>query len=173
MASLHQVTRKGSNLVCGVIKSSNILIQLDFSACLSGYETPYLIPLATIVRRNPGRVAPELTTTQNNPKVFTRKSDVYSFGVLLLEIVTGKKPTVTDLGEYVKEKRKREGLKGVCDKKMVSVDENVVDLLGIAEVCLVHNPKERPNMERVVVMIQGLIEGESLYLNETNSHLIT
>ncbi|GFY95056.1 leucine-rich repeat (LRR) family protein [Actinidia rufa] len=118
VASLHkQVTRKGSNLVCGVIKSSNILIQLSFSACLSGYETPYLIPPSTIVRRNPGRVAPELTTTQNSPKVFTRKSDVYSFGILLLEIVTGKKPTVTDLGECVKEKRKREGLKGVCDKK--------------------------------------------------------
>ncbi|GFY95060.1 EF-TU receptor [Actinidia rufa] len=66
VASLHkQVTRKGSNLVCGVIKSSNILIQLDFSACLSGYETPYLIPPSTIVRRNPGRVAPELT---NHPK---------------------------------------------------------------------------------------------------------
>ncbi|KAI8015388.1 putative inactive receptor kinase [Camellia lanceoleosa] len=164
VAFIHkQVTKKGLGLVCGVIKSSNVLIQLDFSACLSGYETPYLISPTTIIRRNPGRVAPELTHPQYSPKVFTQKSDVYSFGVLLLEIVTGKKPTVTNLGEYVKQKRKKEGLRGLYDKKMVDLEENVVDeLLGIAGICLLHNPNARPSMETVVQMIQRLQQRDSL-----------
>ncbi|KAF5954733.1 hypothetical protein HYC85_007589 [Camellia sinensis] len=136
-------------------------------ACLSGYETPYLISPTTIIRRNPGRVAPELTHPQYSPKVFTQKSDVYSFGVLLLEIVTGKKPTVTDLGEYVKQKRKKEGLRGLYDKKMVDLEENVVDeLLGIAGICLLHNPNARPSMETVVQMIQRLQERDSLLLSQ-------
>ncbi|KAA8545895.1 hypothetical protein F0562_020654 [Nyssa sinensis] len=158
LASIHsRVTKSGKALVCGVIKASNILIRLDFSACLSGYETPYLVSHGTIIRRNPGRVAPELIQMQNSPEVFTHKSDVYSFGILLLELITGKKPMVTNLEEYVKEKRRREGLSGVYDKRIKDVKENVADMLRIAGLCLSHNPRDRPSMDKVVQMIQGLL----------------
>ncbi|KDP38256.1 hypothetical protein JCGZ_04899 [Jatropha curcas] len=159
VAFMHnQVTKRGNNLVCGVVKSSNILIRTDFSACLSGYETPYLVPPATIIRRNPGRVAPELASNyQSYPKMFTPKSDVYSFGILLLELITGKRPTITNLGEYVKEKGKREGLKGICDKKMGEVKEYCVrEMIAIAQVCISQNPKNRPSMDRVVEMLQEI-----------------
>ncbi|XP_031249503.1 probable inactive receptor kinase At2g26730 [Pistacia vera] len=154
VAFLHtQVTKNGEGLVCGVIKSSNVMIQLDFSACLSGYETPYLVPPATIIRRNAGRIAPELRHT----KVFTQKSDVYSFGILLLELTTGKKPAVTNLGEYIWEKRKQERLKGIYDKRMGEIlKENMVEMLEIAQLCLTRNPRERPAMDRVLQMVQDL-----------------
>ncbi|KAK9286079.1 hypothetical protein L1049_014459 [Liquidambar formosana] len=159
IASIHsRITKSGESLICGVIKSSNILIRVDFSACLSGYETPYLVSPATIIRRNSSRVAPELTYTHNRPQVFTQKSDVYSFGVLLLELITGKKPAMTNLGKYVEESKKKEGLKGIYDKRVADVKESVVEMIGIAESCLLHNPNERPSMDRVVQMIQGLEE---------------
>lgn len=154
VAFLHtQVTKNGEGLVCGVIKSSNVMVQLDFSACLSSYETAYLVPAATIIRRNAGRIAPEL----RHRKVFTQKSDVYSFGILLLELITGKKPAVTNMREYVWQNRKQEGLKGMYDKRMGEIQkETMVEMLEIARLCLGSNPRERPAMDRVLQMIQNL-----------------
>lgn len=156
LASLHsRVTKGGNTLICGVIKSSNLLIRMDFSACLSGYEMPYLVPPATIIRRNPGRIAPELTSNQNCLKMLTSQSDVYSFGILLLELITGKKPTMTNLAAYVLEKRDN-GLKGICDKKFGEVRDSMIEMIRIAKHCISHNPKDRPSMQSVVQMIQGL-----------------
>lgn len=138
------------------IPISNILIRTDCSAYLSGYEIPYLVPLTTIIRRNPGRVAPELISTEIYPKKFTAESDVYSFGILLLELITAKRPTTTNLGEYVTEKRKREGLIDICDPKLGEVNESMMEMIGIAESCLSHRPKDRPSMDRVVHMLQGM-----------------
>ncbi|WCJ33794.1 Leucine-rich repeat protein kinase family protein [Euphorbia peplus] len=157
VAFLHNhVTKKGNAIVCGVIKASNILIRTDCRACLSGYETPYLVAPATIIRRNPGRVAPELTSNQNYPKMFTPKSDVYSFGILLLELITGKRSIVTNLGEYVIEKRKREGLRGICDPKLGDSKESMREIIALAENCLSDNPKKRPSMETIVQILQQM-----------------
>lgn len=158
VTSIHtHITKHGDSLVCGVIKSSNILIRTDFSACLSGYETPYLVPVATIIRRNPCRVAPELQySSQSCSPIFTKKSDVYSFGVLLLELITGKKPSVTNLAEYVREKKKKEGPTGVFDKKLGNVTSSMRKMYGIAKRCLSYAPNERPPMSRVVQLIQDL-----------------
>ncbi|KAL7602634.1 hypothetical protein Lser_V15G24716 [Lactuca serriola] len=154
VASIHS-----RGLLCGVIKSSNFLIQSDFSPRLSSYETPYLISASTIIRRNCGRMAPELTRTRSISKSFSQASDVYSFGILMLEIITGKKPSVTNLGQYVTEKKNREGLKGVPDRRMSGVEENVSasGMIMIAEVCLLSDPKQRPSMGTVVEMIQAAI----------------
>lgn len=140
-----------------MIKSSNVLIRPDFSACLSSYETPYLVSPSILIRRNPGRVAPELIrNARRHTAVFTQKSDVYSFGVLLLELITGKRPAVTHLGEHILEKRRKEGLNGICDRRMGEVTEDMVEKLEIARICLSRNPGNRPAMNTVVEMIQEL-----------------
>ncbi|XP_024979090.1 probable inactive receptor kinase At5g16590 [Cynara cardunculus var. scolymus] len=159
VASIHsRFTETGEPLVCGVIKSSNFLLQADFSPRLSSYETPYFISPSTIIRRNCGRMAPELTRTRRISKSFTQASDVYSFGILMLELISGKKPSVTNLGQYVAEKRKREGPKGVPDKRMSDVTENVSLMIIIAGHCLSSDPKQRPSMGRIVEMIQAALE---------------
>ncbi|KAK0583347.1 hypothetical protein LWI29_035993 [Acer saccharum] len=159
VAFLHtQVTKNGQSIVYGVMKSSNILIQPDFSACLSSYETPYLVPPSTLIRRNPGKVAPEvmIRNAKKYTRVFTQESDVYSFGVLLIELITGMRTAVTNLREYILEKRKNEGLNGICDKRMGEVKEDMVEMIGISRICLSRNPGDRPVMNRVVQMIQDL-----------------
>nr|XP_043625999.1 probable inactive receptor kinase At2g26730 [Erigeron canadensis] len=159
VASIHsRVTKTGEPLICGVIKSSNLLIQNDFSPLLASYETPYLFPSSSIIRRNCGRIAPELTRTRNISKSFTKQSDVYSFGILMLELITGKKPSVTNLGQYVTEKRAREGPKGVADKRMLDVTVNVSAMIQIAERCLFSDPKQRLSMGVVVEKIQSAID---------------
>ncbi|MFS7979742.1 putative transferase, protein kinase RLK-Pelle-LRR-III family [Helianthus anomalus] len=152
-----RVTEAGEPLVCGVIKSSNFLIQTDFTPRLSSYETPYLISPSKIIRRNCGRMAPELTQTRSVYKTFTQSSDVYSFGILMLELITGKKPSVTNLGQYEAEKRKREGPKGVPDKRMAGVTDNISDIIMLARMCLSSDPKQRPSMAAVVETIHDSI----------------
>ncbi|KAH1098990.1 hypothetical protein J1N35_015911 [Gossypium stocksii] len=154
VALIHsRVTKNGEPLICGVIKASNILIRVDFSACLSSYETPYLVPPEMIVKRNPGRVAPELK--YHYKKTFTQKSDVYSFGILLLELITGQRPSMTNLSAYLREKKIKGALDNLCDTKMGSeVNESMVEMIEIAWSCLSCKPRDRPSMDDVVHMIQ-------------------
>ncbi|KAF1001763.1 hypothetical protein AG4045_027379 [Apium graveolens] len=63
---------------------------------------------------------------------------------------------VTNLGEYIKEKKRREGLEGIPDKRMVDVNPNLAAFIGIARLCLRNDPKARPSMDQVVEMIHDL-----------------
>ncbi|KAM7274311.1 hypothetical protein ACFE04_028975 [Oxalis oulophora] len=86
----------------------------------------------------------------------TEKSDVYSFGVLLLELVTGKRPTdptfvqrglnvVGWMNTLLKENR----LEDVVDKKCCETDlESVEAILEIASRCTDATPDDRPTMNQ-------------------------
>ncbi|KAG9455212.1 hypothetical protein H6P81_008116 [Aristolochia fimbriata] len=160
----------GKPLVCGVVKSSNVLIRTDFTACLTSYETPYLSSPAVLIRRNTGRIAPEVlmkSQGSNHQPNFTHKSDVYSFGVFLLEIVTGKKPVFSNddrdeirLVDYVKNNIRMNGgivlLHTIYDRKMGEATDSMRKMIEIALLCIRSDPSERPTMESIVTMIQQL-----------------
>uniref|UniRef100_M8B9Z6 non-specific serine/threonine protein kinase n=1 Tax=Aegilops tauschii TaxID=37682 RepID=M8B9Z6_AEGTA len=75
------------------IKSSNILLDLDFKAYVSDFGMARKLKhgyssWSTIFAGTCGYIAPELSSTM----VLTEKCDVYSFSVVALEVLIGKHP---------------------------------------------------------------------------------
>ncbi|XP_043723342.1 LRR receptor-like serine/threonine-protein kinase FEI 1 isoform X8 [Telopea speciosissima] len=145
------------------IKSSNILLDQNLEPHVSDFGLAKLLVdedahVTTVVAGTFGYLAPEYL----NSGQVTQKSDVYSFGVLLLELVTGKRPTdqsfvkkglnvVGWINTLVREKR----LTDIVDRRCIDADiETVQVVLDIATKCTDANPDERPSMKQVLQMLE-------------------
>ncbi|KAA8528183.1 hypothetical protein F0562_035566 [Nyssa sinensis] len=93
----------------------------------------------------------------------TEKTDVYSFGVLVLEVVSGKRPTdasfietylhiVGWLNFLVTENRQREIVDPHCEGVQA---ESLDALLSVAIQCVSSAPEDRPTMHRVVQILES------------------
>ncbi|XP_058112081.1 probable inactive receptor kinase At2g26730 [Magnolia sinica] len=165
LAHLH-VSRK---MVHGNLKSSNILLAPGLqSARLSDYGLHTLCGTPTPPNRVPGYRAPELVDTRKS----TFKSDVYSFGVLLLELLTGKAPTLAIIGEdgfdlprWVQSVVREEWTAEVFDVELVRegplVEEEMVQALQIALTCTSTVPDQRPAIQEVVRRIEEISHVEA------------
>ncbi|KAM1963117.1 hypothetical protein ACFX16_023325 [Malus domestica] len=93
----------------------------------------------------------------------TEKTDVYSFGVLVLEVLSGKRPTdasfiekglniVGWLNFLVTENRQRE----IVDPQCEGVQAESLDaLLSVAIQCVSSTSEDRPSMHRVVQLLES------------------
>lgn len=93
----------------------------------------------------------------------TEKSDVYSYGVVMLEILTGKQPidpTIPDGLHIVDFVRQRRGNIEVLDQclqgKPDSENEEIMQTLGVALLCVNHSPDDRPTMKDVAAMLKEI-----------------
>ncbi|XP_052211270.1 LRR receptor-like serine/threonine-protein kinase FEI 2 [Diospyros lotus] len=146
------------------IKSSNILLDGNFEARVSDFGLAKLLEdekshITTIVAGTFGYLAPEYMHSGRA----TEKTDVYSFGVLVLEIVSGKRPTdasyiekglniVGWLNFLVTENRQREIVDPYCEGFQTgSLDA----LLSVAIQCVSSVPDDRPTMHRVVQRLES------------------
>lgn len=82
------------------IKSSNILLDADFDACVADFGLARFTPegmthISTRAAGTFGYVAPEYSMYNQ----LTERSDVYSFGVVLLELISGRKALMTSDGD--------------------------------------------------------------------------
>ena len=116
--------------------------------------------------RSNGYRAPEASEGRKQ----TQKSDVYSFGVLLLELLTGKCPSVVesggsayggvvDLPRWVQSVVREEWTAEVFDLELMrykDIEEEMVGLLQIAMTCTAPAPDQRPRMTHVLKMIEEL-----------------
>lgn len=146
---IHQAWR----LVHGNLKSSNVLLGSDFEACLTDY---CLVALATTPSSDEDAnsiayKAPEVL--KYNHREATSKSDVYSFGILLLELLSGKHPSLhpnlmpDDMIRWMRSVRGDD-----------SGENRLEMLLEVALACSAASPEHRPTMWQVLKMIQEIKE---------------
>ncbi|XP_051151674.1 LRR receptor-like serine/threonine-protein kinase FEI 1 isoform X2 [Andrographis paniculata] len=146
------------------IKASNILLDGNLDARVSDFGLAKLLEdeeshITTIVAGTFGYLAPEYMLSGRA----TAKTDVYSFGVLVLEIVSGKRPTdasfiekglniVGWLNYLVSETRQRE----IVDPHCEGVETESLDsVLSIAIQCVSSGPEDRPTMHRIVQILES------------------
>ncbi|RLN24551.1 hypothetical protein C2845_PM07G40570 [Panicum miliaceum] len=150
------------------IKSSNILLDHDMEARLSDFGLATLMRpnashVTTVVAGTFGYLAPEYFDTGRA----TTKGDVYSYGVVLLELLTGKRPTdesflekgtrlVTWVKETMEEKREEHAIDEALlyDHCGLLPADEVKLVFSVADKCLDSDPGNRPTMAQVVKMLE-------------------
>ncbi|KAL0560888.1 hypothetical protein IC582_001305 [Cucumis melo] len=150
------------------VKSTNILLDDNFTAKVSDFGASKLVPLDqvdlnTIVQGTLGYLDPEYLQTSQ----LTEKSDVYSFGVVLAELMTGKAPLSFSRSEEERNlsmhfliAMKQNRLGDIIDRGLGSdVDEKQLkEVANLAKRCLRVKGEERPTMKEVAAELEGLCQ---------------
>ncbi|XP_057444789.1 LRR receptor-like serine/threonine-protein kinase FEI 1 isoform X2 [Lotus japonicus] len=145
------------------IKSSNILLDENMEPRVSDFGLAKLLVdedahVTTVVAGTFGYLAPEYLQSGRA----TEKSDVYSFGVLLLELVTGKRPTDPSFANkglnvvgWMKTYLREDTLEEVVDKRCSDAEwESVEVILELAASCTDANADDRPSMNQVLQLLE-------------------
>ncbi|MCO5564885.1 hypothetical protein L7F22_018553 [Adiantum nelumboides] len=146
------------------IKSSNILLDENLEAHLADFGLAKLMEgtetlVSTVLAGTFGYLAPEYMQSG----IASEKTDIYSYGVLLLELISGRRPTdmtFVELGMnlaswaemLVKQNRLDEILDPTCG--MVT-RESIQAMLSLAMACASPAPEKRPTMNKVVQMLEA------------------
>ncbi|KAH6778936.1 Leucine-rich repeat protein kinase family protein [Perilla frutescens var. hirtella] len=147
------------------IKSTNVLLDENYTAKLSDFGLGKLLPLLdsyglTKVHNAVGYIAPELAQSSR----LSDKCDVYSFGVILLELVTGRNPVerrasneVVVLCEYVRGLVEK-GIASNCfDRSLSGFAENeLIQVMKLGLICTSETPSRRPSMAEVVQVLESV-----------------
>ena len=148
------------------VKTTNILLDENFTAKVSDFGASRLIPLnksqlTTLVQGTLGYLDPEYFQTGQ----LTEKSDVYSFGVVLAELLTGEKAVSFDRLENDRNiamlficSMKEDLLLHILDKNIVKEGkiEEIKEVAILATMCLRVKGQERPTMKEVAMELEGL-----------------
>lgn len=93
---------------------------------------------------------------------------MYSYGVVLLEVLTGKQPTdnripdgahiVSWVNKQVRERRRESA--SMLDQQLIlrcgTQIQEMLQVLGVALLCVNHSPEERPAMKDVTLMLKEI-----------------
>lgn len=167
------------------ISSKCILLDEDFEPKLSDFGLARLMNpidthLSTFVNGefgDLGYVAPEYARTL----VATPKGDIYSFGTVLLELITGERPTRVSnapetfkgsLVEWICLLSDKNDLRSAIDKSLLDqgVDNELTQFLKVACNCVSPMPKERPTMFEVYQLLRAI--GENYHFTAAENEIM-
>ncbi|XP_054798733.1 LRR receptor-like serine/threonine-protein kinase RGI2 isoform X3 [Prosopis cineraria] len=152
------------------IKANNILVGPQFEAFIADFGLAKLVnssecsKASAIVAGSYGYIAPEYGYSLR----ITEKSDVYSYGVVLLEVLTGMEPTdnripegahiVSWVSREIREKKRE--FTSILDQQLVlqcgTRTPEMLQVLGVALLCVNPSPEERPTMKDVTAMLKEI-----------------
>lgn len=164
LAYLHSATN--APIVHRDVKTSNILLDHNFTAKVSDFGASRIIPvdqteLTTLVLGTLGYLDPEYFHSSQ----LTEKSDVYSFGVVLAELITGKKALSFErpdahrnLAVHFHSSMNEGQLLNIVDSRIIDEAnvEQLMDVANIASHCLRLKGEERPTMREVAIELEGI-----------------
>ncbi|CAL9148102.1 putative wall-associated receptor kinase-like 16 [Musa acuminata AAA Group] len=153
-------------IIHGDVKSSNILLDENYTAKVSDFGASKLVPkdedqFATLVQGTCGYLDPEYLQTCQ----LTEKSDVYSFGVVLLELMTRKKPIYFEASEEDRSlascfilATKENRLMEILDDQVRNEGDTelIQEMSELAKQCLKFTGEERPTMKQVAEELDRL-----------------
>ncbi|XP_058786828.1 LRR receptor-like serine/threonine-protein kinase RGI1 [Vicia villosa] len=152
------------------VKANNILVGPQFEAFLADFGLAKLVissdcsRASHVVAGSYGYIAPEYGYSSR----ITEKSDVYSYGVVLLEMLTGMEPTdnripesahiVTWVISEIREKKRE--FTSILDQQLLlqcgTRTQEMLQVLGVALLCVNPSPEERPTMKDVTAMLKEI-----------------
>lgn len=145
---LHQVVG-----VHGCVKSSNILIDVNFCARISDYGLNFLAP-----KEKRGLVGYVDEEYWDGGGGASKESDVYGLGVVLMELLSGRRCEEGMLQKWalplIKEMRYTE----VLDPRLVIPSDlsHLVRLAKVALACVANSRKCRPSIAQVATILNNL-----------------
>ncbi|KAL0542791.1 hypothetical protein IC582_017868 [Cucumis melo] len=142
------------------VKSNNILLDAEFGAKIADFGIAVTVDISkdkstSVIVGSCGYIAPEYAYTLN----VNEKSDIFSYGMVILELITGRRPTdleceENNLVKWVSTNLEGEGLNHILDPKLDSSHrEEMLKVLKIGLLCTDPLPINRPPMRRVVTML--------------------
>ncbi|OIV91721.1 hypothetical protein TanjilG_26574 [Lupinus angustifolius] len=152
---LHEVV--APSIVHGCVKSSNILIDVNFCARVSDYGLNFLAPMEK--RGLVGYVDDEYWNIRGvGGGGATKESDVYGFGVVILELLSGRECEGGLLVEWALPLIKEMSFSELLDPRLVIPSDlrPLVRLAKVASVCVGNSRKCRPSMAQVATILNNL-----------------
>lgn len=156
------------------LKPSNILLDYDMTACIGDFgSAKFLLPVLDssehliISRGTIGYMAPEYGMGCQ----ISAGGDVFSFGVILLELLTGKRPTDDMFVDGLSlckfcESMFPDRVAEILDPHMAHEEHQgcaevwtqryIVPLVALALSCTVESPKDRPGMKVVYAKLSAI-----------------